>query len=385
MYKRYFKFHRKPFELLPNPDFLYLSQSHKKALTYLHYGIKERLGFILLTGQVGTGKTTIIRELIEKYMQGALLANIFHTKVESKQLLAMINEELGLASDNKNKPALLRELHDFLIAQYAKRKPVVLIIDEAQNLSSAILEDIRMLSNLETKNDKLLHIILVGQPELRHTLASPELLQLRQRIQINCKIDPLCQDETQQYILHRLESAGNREALRFYPECFTTIHKYTKGIPRLINILCDFILLDAYANETIDICIDTIHEIAKDVSFNAQYWETNAPMTPQTKELSAPTDQLDPTTRLQGALANLNKRLRHLESGQTANHRGIDDELRSTIQAMNSRLEQLGQVVANLDRQVKAIVPIPPACHPSTDSSKPPNHSWFKRHFSRKS
>ena len=384
MYRKYFNFSRKPFELLPNPDFLYLSQSHKKALTYLHYGIRERLGFILLTGQVGTGKTTIVRELIDKYMQGALLAHIFHTRMENRQLLAMINEELGMASDKKNKPALLRELHDFLIDQYSRRKPVVLIIDEAQNLSPSILEDIRMLSNLETKDDKLLHIILVGQPELRQTLAAPELLQLRQRIQINCKIEPLANDETKNYILHRLESAGNREALDFSEDCFPAIHSYTKGIPRLINILCDFILLDAYANEARSVSNESIHEIANDISFNAQYWETSQLTAIQNIGNIESNTPHDSTNKLHGILINFNKRLRLLESETPEKRQGVDDELRATIQTMNSRLEQLGQAVSSLDMQVKSLAI--PTLQPSA-AAKPdtPGTSWFRRPFFGKS
>lgn len=385
MYNNYYNFKKKPFELLPNPDFLFLSQSHKKALNYLHYGIRERLGFILLTGQVGTGKTTLVRELIEKYMQGALLAHIFHTKVETRQLLAMINEEFGMDSGNKNKPTLLRELHDFLIAQYAKRKPVALIIDEAQNLSPGLLEDIRMLSNLETKNDKLLHIILVGQPELRQTLSAPELLQLRQRIQINCKIEPLIKNETENYILHRLASAGNREAITFNADCFSIIHEYTRGIPRLINILCDFILLDAYANDTRTISKESIHEIAQDISFNAQYWESNTLTASHNSGNSALISQPESPNKLQGVLANFNKRLRHLESVPTGNTPGIDDDLRATIQTMNSRLEHLGQAVAGLDLQVKSIATAATACQPLASRPNASGASWFRRQFSRKS
>ena len=378
MYKQYFQFSRKPFELLPNPDFFYLSPSHKKALTYLNYGVRERLGFILLTGQVGTGKTTIVRKLIDKHMQEALIAHIFHTQAEDQQLLAMINEEFGIASESKNKAKLLRELHDFLIDQYSKRKPVVLIIDEAQNLSATVLEDIRMLSNLETKNDKLLHIILVGQPELRQTLAAPELLQLRQRIQINCNIEPLSMNETEYYILHRLEYAGNRNALVFSDECFSEIHRYTKGIPRLINIICDFILLDAFANDLKSATTASIHEIARDISFDTQYWETSS-IPPNLPAPEVHTTQ-EPGNRLHGVLTNFNKRLRQLESTETDKMSRLEGELRATFQAIHTRLDQLNLAVTSLDIQVKRIVP-QTATTSSSKKSDSSSSSWFRRHL----
>ena len=388
MYEAHFNLQRKPFELLPNPEFLYLSRSHKKALTYLDYGIRERFGFILLTGQVGTGKTTLIRELIDRHMQRAVVAHIFHTKAASRQLMAMINEELGLNTLNKDKPALLRELHDFLISQYSKRQPVVLIIDEAQNLSQEVLEDIRMLSNLETKNDKLLHIILVGQPELRQTLACHELLQLRQRIQINCKIDPLSADEMENYILHRLTAAGNREALQFSAECFPTIHEYTKGIPRLINILCDFLLLDAFANNTTTVADDDIHEIAKDISFHSQYWECND-STKSQDAVCFPSNakQHQKTSRkLHDYLTNLNKRMQHLEAAAVEHDRSINTELREVFQTINARLEHLGHAVAGLESRVNIMLE-PASAAPEAAASKTPPQggTWFRRHFLRNS
>ena len=277
MYEAFFNLRRKPFDLLPNPEFIYPSRSHKKVLAYLDYGIQEHAGFILLTGEVGTGKTTLIRQLIQKHLRDVVLARVFHTKVDALHLLAMINADLGLDAADKDKTALLRDLQDFLIDQYAKRRPVVLIIDEAQNLSAEVLEEVRMLSNLETEDNKLLHIILVGQPELRRVLSTPELLQLRQRIQIISNIEPLSEGEIEQYILHRLETAGNKQAIQFEPECFSVIHGYTRGIPRLINILCDYILLDAFAHETRDVSGPAIHEIAQDLNFNDQYWESDPP------------------------------------------------------------------------------------------------------------
>ncbi|MDY0260857.1 MAG: XrtA-associated ATPase [Desulfovibrio sp.] len=273
MYKEFFGLREKPFDLLPNPDFLYPSKAHKRALTYLSHGIRERAGFILLTGEVGSGKTTLIRNMIRSELRDSVLAKVFNTRVDSLQLLMQINSDFGLETDGRDKAALLRELNDFLIEQYAQSRQAVLIIDEAQNLSSEILEEIRMLSNLETDRDKLLQIILVGQPQLREILARPELLQLRQRIQINCNLQPLSPAEVREYIEFRMEKAGNRSALTFDDAAVEAIATYSRGIPRLINILCDYIMIDAFSAEARHIDGKTVHELAGDLSFEAQYWD----------------------------------------------------------------------------------------------------------------
>ena len=272
MYEAFFNLKQKPFDLLPDPDFLFMSSSHKKVLSYLDYGIRERVGFILLTGEVGSGKTTIIRNLIKKNLTDVVLSKIFNTRVDSEQLIAMINDDFGLPVLNKDKITLLRDLNTFLIDQFVKGNQPVLIIDEAQNLNQDLLEEIRMLSNLETDNAKLLQIILVGQPELRKTLASATLVQLRQRISINCHIQPLSRTEIELYILHRLEKAGDREAVSFSPETIDIIFTYSRGIPRLINIICDFILLAAFAEETRSIDAALVQDIIGDLDFEYHYW-----------------------------------------------------------------------------------------------------------------
>ncbi|MDD2272187.1 MAG: XrtA-associated ATPase [Desulfuromonadaceae bacterium] len=272
MYEAFFNLKQKPFDLLPDPDFLFMSSSHKKVLSYLDYGIRERVGFILLTGEVGSGKTTIIRNLIKKNLSDVVLSKIFNTRVDSEQLIAMINDDFGLPVLNKDKITLLRELNLFLIDQFVKGNQPVLIIDEAQNLNHDLLEEIRMLSNLETDNAKLLQIILVGQPELRKTLASATLIQLRQRISINCHIQPLSRSEIELYILHRLEKAGDRDAVSFFGDTIDIIFTFSRGIPRLINIICDFILLAAFAEETRAIDAAMVLDIIGDLDFEYHYW-----------------------------------------------------------------------------------------------------------------
>ncbi|MBT1070896.1 XrtA/PEP-CTERM system-associated ATPase [Pelotalea chapellei] len=274
MYESYFNLRVKPFELLPDPRFIFFSKSHKKALTFLDYGIRERAGFILLTGDVGSGKTTLIRDLLGKHYDHVVLAKVFNTRATTEQLLTMINEDFGLVVEGKDKVTLIRELNTFLVEQYAAGNQPILIIDEAQNLAPEQLEEIRMLSNLEMADSKLLQIILVGQPELRTILAAPGLLQLRQRISINCTISPLNRLETEQYISHRLEVAGNGAAVKFPPETLDIIYQYSRGIPRLINILCDFLMLSAFAEEMREIPEEMVREVIGDLDFENHYWST---------------------------------------------------------------------------------------------------------------
>ncbi len=279
MYETFFNLKTKPFELVPNPEFLFFSRTHKKAMTYLDYGIKEKIGFILLTGEVGSGKTTIIQNLIRGMNSDVKLSKIFNTKVTSGQLLTMINEDFGLNVHGKDKIALLRELNDFLIEQYMNNSQSVLIIDEAQNLTPELLEEIRLLSNLETDRFKLLQIVLVGQPELIKTLSRPELRQLRQRISITFHIYPLTRKETEEYIFHRLEIAGNREAISFQDGTIDVIHNFSRGIPRLINIISDFLMLSAFVEETKELSLDLVKEVTGELETENRYWQDEAPET----------------------------------------------------------------------------------------------------------
>jgi len=276
MYEKHFSFTCKPFELIPNPDFLFPSTTHKKAMTYIDYGIREKIGFILLTGGIGSGKTTVLRNLIKNLNGVAKLSRINNTKVSSEQLVSMINEDFGLDVHGKNKTRLLAELNEYLVEQYSKKLQPILLIDEAQNLSSDLLEEIRLLSNLETDRTKLLQIILVGQPELKKTLMQPELKQLRQRINIRYHIVPLTFDETASYIKHRLTIAGNPDAIRLQDDMQGLIYRFSQGIPRLINILCDFSLLSAYAEGHKEVTTSTVREVVKDLE-SGDCWDDECP------------------------------------------------------------------------------------------------------------
>ena len=271
MYEDHFSFKCKPFELIPNPDFLFLSSTHKKAITYIDYGIKEKIGFILLTGEIGSGKTTIVRNLIKNLNGSVRLSRINNTKILSEELVSMINEDFGLEVDGKSKIKLLSELNEFLIDAYSNNHQPVLLIDEAQNLSPDLLEEIRLLSNLETDKAKLLQIILVGQPELKKNLMLPEMMQLRQRINISYHISPLSIDETAQYIKHRLSLAGNSDAIELKDNMLYAIWHFSRGIPRLINILCDFALLAAFTEGKKAVSDDIVKEVIKDIE-SRNYW-----------------------------------------------------------------------------------------------------------------
>jgi putative secretion ATPase (PEP-CTERM system associated) len=321
MYESFFKLQSKPFDLLPDPRFIYLSKSHKKVLTYLNYGISERSGFILLTGEVGSGKTTLIRDLLDKHYEHIILSKIFNTRVTSEQLLAMINDDFGLTVQGKDKITLVRDLNSFLIDQYAAGNQPILIIDEAQNLSPELLEEVRMLSNLENANSKLLQIILVGQPELRTTLSAPGLRQLRQRININCHLHALTREEVELYIAHRLSVAGNSEAVKFTPDSLDTIFRYSRGIPRLINIICDFLMFLAFAEEANTVNVDMVNDVIGDLDFENYHWTEEpdaAPLTPLASPVVAALVTPLPVTSvpdvdLHRILADISKRIESVE------------------------------------------------------------------------
>lgn len=250
MYTQFFGLKEKPFNITSDPNFLFLSHIHKEALSQLIYGIRERKGFIELTGEVGAGKTTLCRALLNQLDINTKSAFIFNSKLPELQLFQTLLEDFGLFVAKKTKIAMLRQFNNFLLEELSKNNNVVLIIDEAQNLKPSVLEELRMLSNLETEKEKLFQMILVGQVELREKLNSPSLLQLRQRISVRFHITPLIKDEVSDYIYHRLRVAGSNGELNFSDDAIDAIYKYSNGIPRIINTVCDKALLSAYVIET---------------------------------------------------------------------------------------------------------------------------------------
>ena len=246
MYEKFFGFREKPFKLVPNPAYLFLSKSHEEALAHLNYALSQGDGFVEITGEVGTGKTTLCRAFLENLDDNTVAAYIFNPRLEPKQLIKTINDELGISYDVDNTKDLIDKLNAFLMRQKAKNKKVILLIDEAQNLSKNVLEQLRLLSNLETTQEKLIQIILVGQPELSDILDSHELRQLGQRITLRYHLTPLSFKETVEYIQYRINIAARKKGLKIDRAAFRRIYQYSRGIPRVINIACDRALLTAF-------------------------------------------------------------------------------------------------------------------------------------------
>src|SRR5262245_56330969 len=263
MYEQFYNLRERPFNLTPDPRFIYFTEKHCEALANLVYGIRERKGFIVLSGEVGTGKTTLISALLDTLERtGILSAFIFNPVLSASEFFDYLLADLNLRCDTRSKSQVLIKLNSLLLERYRTGQATVLIIDEAQNLSTELLEEIRLLTNLETASEKLLQIVLVGQPELSLKLNSPELRQLKQRISLRCHLDPLTLFETKEYIRTRLEIAGQPNQQIFPDSSITEIYRFSGGIPRLINSICDNALLAGYACDSKTVGAKMIYEVA---------------------------------------------------------------------------------------------------------------------------
>ena len=261
MYLDFFKLREFPFRLTPDTEFLYMSNAHARAKAYMDYSVWNREGFVVITGEIGCGKTILIKKLLsELEEENFLVAKIFQTQLDEVEFLQAVLVEYGLNPFSAKKVELIDMLNTFLVDSYREMKQLVLIVDDAHNLSLKALEEIRMLSGLETQKEKVLHVILVGQPQLNAMLDAPELEQLVQRVRLRFHVRPLTLDEMAEYIAHRLKVAGATRTDLFTPETMPVIYKYTGGVPRLINTLCDTTLTVAYADNLPTVTISVLKE-----------------------------------------------------------------------------------------------------------------------------
>jgi putative secretion ATPase (PEP-CTERM system associated) len=249
MYERFYGLRERPFALSPDPEYLYLSRVHRAALDAIRYGIQSRAGFIVVTGEIGAGKTTLLLTLLRQLDKRTVVARLVNTTLEPRELLEAVLLDFGLSVDGKSKPALLCDLVDFLVLQREEGRWPLLVIDEAQNLSPEALEEVRLLSNLETEKSKLLQILVVGQPNLRDTISGPGLEQFRQRVAVSYHLTALDAPDTGAYINYRLQRAAIGEPLRFPAAAANLVHSRSRGVPRIVNVICDAALVFGCAEE----------------------------------------------------------------------------------------------------------------------------------------
>jgi len=300
MYKEFFGLRTNPFNATPDPRYLFLTEQIEEALACLTFGIENRKGFVLLTGEVGTGKTTIVNRVLESLRQKKVVsAFIFNPRLSVPDFLGYLMADFGLPCESRSKSEILRQLNQWLLERYAAGEIAVLIVDEAQNLSDELLEEIRLLTNLETFTEKLLQVVLVGQPELEQKLKQPHLRQLRQRLTVRAKTRALTLEETGSYVVERLRVAGCSDPI-FDTSAVAAIHRYSGGIPRLVNLLSEHCLVNAFADGVKVISSDVVETVAPDFDLTDSETAIPAPAPEVTSESFDKFDVVD-TLKLFGA------------------------------------------------------------------------------------
>jgi type II secretory pathway predicted ATPase ExeA len=270
MYKSYFKLHTSPFGTSPDPRFLYMMPHTREALACLEYGISARKGFTVLTGEVGTGKTTLLKRALASFNNRRIsTAFVFNPRLEVLDFLEFVLADFGIVAVNRTKSGMLLQLNRWLIERFRMEETCVVVIDEAQNLSWELLEEIRLLTNLETSSEKLLQIVLSGQPELEEKLRHPSVRQLRQRIALWCRTQPLTESQTHAYVAERLRLAGAGRPL-FTPDALDLIYRYSHGIPRIINLLCEHSLIVAYVEQVQEVSAVIVDGVAAELELETQ-------------------------------------------------------------------------------------------------------------------
>jgi type II secretory pathway predicted ATPase ExeA len=290
MYLEHFQLNELPFRLSPDPAFLYLSQIHSRAKAYMESTIWFTDGFVVITGEIGSGKTTLIETFLKEIDQDVVVAQINQTQISPTEFLQTLLAQFGFSPFRMRKAELLATLNQFLIEQYASGRKVLLILDEAQNLSNKVLEEVRLLSGVETTKEKVLRIILAGQPELNEKLDSADLMQLRQRVRLRFHLTALDEPDTTAYVQHRLRVAGSGDREIFEPEVFAVIRRYTGGIPRLINTLCDTALLAAFAQDRPAVTVEDVKAAVAELQW-MEYAARTSPNVLPSLDDTAPQEQ----------------------------------------------------------------------------------------------
>lgn len=279
MYKEFFKLRRSPFEITPDPSFLFPTKRHNEALAALYWGVRHRKGFVVMTGEVGTGKTLLVRCLLELLRRtDVTFAYVFNTRLPPLGFIRYVVGDFGIPVAGKAKDELLLDLSRLLVERHRKKLTTLLVVDEAHHLSAAVLEEIRLLTNLETSQEKLLQILLVGQPELDEKLDSRGLRQLKQRVALRCHLEALAEQETKEYIWRRLQLAGAGAATTtLFPDpTIAQVHLHSRGFPRLINTICENALINAYARQILKVTPKMIDEVATDLRLGVVSTETES-------------------------------------------------------------------------------------------------------------
>ena len=264
MYEKFYGLKEKPFNILPDPDYLFMSQGHENAYTHLEYAIMENKGFVVVTGEIGSGKTTLINYLISKIQQKVQIGLVNQTYATPTQFIKMVCQDFEIEVEGLDKAEMVNLFHEFLLNQFALKERVILIIDEAQNLSPKAMEELRMLSNLEAEKHHLIQMILVGQPELKYKIQRPDLMQFAQRVTVNCHLNGLNREEVAEYIQYRMKVAGAENRNYFNEEAVDSIYRYSRGIPRMINVICDAALVYGFADELKTIDKPTVEVVARE-------------------------------------------------------------------------------------------------------------------------
>lgn len=335
MYESFYGLTSKPFQLNPDPAFYFASKQHRRAMAYLEYGVHQNEGFIVVTGEVGAGKTTIVRGLLESLDPARVVAaHLVSTQIDAEDTLRLVAAAFGIRTKDVPKAELLMSIEAFLVANVAKGKRSLLIVDEAQNLTPRAVEELRMLSNFQFEKQSLLQSFLVGQPEFRDILQSPHMLQLRQRVIASCHIGPLDQDETRAYIEHRLQCAGSRGEPAFDPEAFVAIHRATDGVPRRINGLCDRLLLQGYLAGSKHFTQADVEAVAQEIR----------------EETAGPRSSLSPVAALAPGLESLPPHVADLSGSQLELEADAAQELQELVASLSAG--QLAERLLRLERSL---------------------------------